>query len=60
MNYRFSQVEERLNHNLSLYERQVRNGYQPVHYPTTSLVMGRGKDRLSYGIVNGELRRVCV
>lgn len=58
MNARFAQAWERFNHNLSLYDRQVRNGYVPTHYPTTSLVLGNGTKSMQYVLQHGELRRL--
>jgi hypothetical protein len=37
---KYACVEANFLHNLSIYDRQVRMGYKPVEYPTTSLVMG--------------------
>ena len=48
MNSRIEQAWERFTHNLSLYERQVRNGFVPAHYPTTSLVMSSGNRSVVY------------
>lgn len=37
---KYACVEANFLHNLSIYNRQVRMGYEPTNYPTTSLVMG--------------------
>ena len=53
-----TEVTERLNHSFSIYERNLRNGFVPLHYPTTSLVMGNGTKSMQYAFMKGELRRL--
>ena len=54
----FAEINERLNHNLEVYERNVRNGFVPMNYPTSSLVMGNGTRSIQYTLQHGELRRL--
>ncbi len=54
----FAEISERLNHNLEIYDRSVRNGFVPMNYPTSSLVMGNGTRTMQYTLQHGELRRL--
>ena len=54
--------EERValyNHNMSILDRQLKNGFVP-NYPTTSLTLSKGTQRIDYIIGQNKLIKRCV
>ena len=45
---KYACIEANLNHNLDIYNRQKRMGYEPMNKPINSLIMGNGIHSIVY------------